>query len=438
MKNGEWLKGDWCTSSSIRYTVATPFVDKGGSAVADMQVRSSSRTPGVLTVAELLDRIHPEPAPVPPVPPVATISVDNLLRREGRAPLRRPGPLSAALADPRIRCSAAGAGALLATGAVIGVAVFTDASGGNDPLGVLGGTQPGQGQQDRPAGGPLSTGGRATIIEAAAARSATADPGVASASDLAGLALPPAAAGPAPASTPSGADISRSAASGGTTPSLSGSTVDADAGSGAGTLDAGSTPGADSGPDGDGASPSSDESDPPAERGGSGSDDDQPTDSVREGLGSVGDAVSGAVGSGTQTVGTVLESATGTVDVVTETTGDVLDDTSDLLAGTTDPVPDLIDTGERTSGTPVGQVTGTTSRTAQVAAEQIEQVEQPDVDTVVDAVIPANKHHKSVPNEKVDPTAESDSAASPRVNSALSSLDNMSLSIPRIIPNTPN
>lgn len=117
----------------------------------------------VVTVAELLHRYAPDPTGGP-------LTVDSLLRREGRAPspdARAPRERDAAGTDgPRrgsgafVRRSAIAAGTLLAAGSVLGAAVLGDAgvTGAADGAGTPGG-HPGEGRLDLPSGGdrPIPT-----------------------------------------------------------------------------------------------------------------------------------------------------------------------------------------------------------------------------------------------------------------------------------------
>jgi hypothetical protein len=328
--------------SPIRYTVANPLVDKGASAVAEMLSHGRSRPPGALTVAELLDRIHPDPEPQIPVEHASPISVDTLLRREGRTPLRGPGSPTSAVGDPRIHRTAVAAGALLATGAVVGVAVFTDASGGTDPLGAPDGAPPGRGQQDRPADGLLSNGDRATIVDAAA-RSGSLDPGVAAASDLAGLALAPgpAARNSAAAGAPATGRVSENRSSAGMSSRPSNPVTSG-----------GSTSGARSGANvSDDAESASDEAGTRSDDAGSASEDTERDSSDKAEVGDALTAAGGAGRSGAAVASSAVKSATEAateaaaqaVSDVDDTAAHVLDGTSDLVRGVTDSVGNLDD-----------------------------------------------------------------------------------------------
>ncbi len=375
--------------------------------MAAMLSRSSSRPPGVLTVAELLDRIHPEL--VPPVEPSSTISVDALLRREGRAPSRRSGPTSAAFADPRARCTAAAAGALLVTGAVVGAVMFTDARGGSDPIGTQDGAAPGP---DRPTEGLLSTGDQATIVDAAASSMAP-DPDVASGSGLAGLAVPA-----APAARDGGENRSSAAPAGSTSTTSAGASGAAGGNSsgpsGAGSTAAGTDSSSGSTESGSTESESADSDGADSESGGTGSDssDDSGIDDLP-----VGDALESATGS--------LDDVT---DDVTDTAADIIDDASGLVA-TRDPVGGLPD--QNTAGRTLSGLVGSS-----VPDDDIPIYDDP----VADATDSSGKHRLTVSNDS-EPEDSSDSStrsSRPQNNSALSSLDNLDDLLQKPLAERPN
>lgn len=126
---------------------------------------SSTAPTGVVTVADLLTRYAPDPM-LEADPPTVPVSVDSLLRREGRAPHTPDRPVAArarpaAVPDDEdderrrgpgalVRRGAIAAGTLLAAGSVFGATVVMDASSTGAAPQATGGYA-GEGRLDLPA-----------------------------------------------------------------------------------------------------------------------------------------------------------------------------------------------------------------------------------------------------------------------------------------------
>lgn len=190
-----------------------------------MDVRDASpiASTGAVTVADLLSRYAPAAPPAARVdlePPTVPVSVDSLLRREGRIPHAVAPAVGYDVDDVEdapeartgrggilIRRSAIAAGALLAVGALFGAAVVDDVSARSDGTRTQG-DLPGQTRLD---GTPVTAGTLPTLV-GPAAQSDALDAGVDGSSSWMTTAFPSDAPAPAAVEGPGSSVAPRSPA----------------------------------------------------------------------------------------------------------------------------------------------------------------------------------------------------------------------------------